>query len=68
MEQNGIDGVPYLIREKNYKLALDEFKKQFLIDALVEHEWNITTTAQDIGVDRCYVHRLINQFGLQKRG
>jgi len=44
--------------------AREIFERQFLLQQLEKHEWNISRTAADIGMERSQLHRKIKSFGL----
>ena len=44
--------------------AREIFERQFLLQQLEKHEWNISRTANDIGMERSQLHRKIKSFGL----
>ncbi|PIP02187.1 MAG: sigma-54-dependent Fis family transcriptional regulator, partial [Zetaproteobacteria bacterium CG23_combo_of_CG06-09_8_20_14_all_54_7] len=44
--------------------AREIFERQFLFQQLEKHEWNISRTAADIGMERSQLHRKIKSFGL----
>ncbi|MDQ6993754.1 MAG: sigma-54 dependent transcriptional regulator [Mariprofundus sp.] len=48
----------------NFHQARDLFERQFLLQKLEKHEWNISRTAADIGMERSQLHRKIKSFGL----
>lgn len=54
----------------NYKeakdLVLEEFEREYLEYQLEKHNWNISRTADDCGIDRRTIHRLINKFDLKR--
>jgi len=44
--------------------ARELFERTFLLQSLEKHEWNISRTAADIGMERSQLHRKIKSFGL----
>lgn len=44
--------------------ARETFERTFLLQHLEKHDWNISRTASDIGVERSQLHRKIKAFGL----
>ncbi len=44
--------------------AREAFERTFLLQHLNEHEWNISRTAAEIGMERSQLHRKIKSFGL----
>ena len=47
---------------KNLKKAKSDFEKRFLVEQLTKNNWNITKTAEEIGVERSNLHKKIKQF------
>jgi len=52
-------------QSKNLKDARQEFEKEFIIKTLKAHDWNISKTAQVLGVERSHLHRKIKSFGIE---
>ncbi|MBF0281716.1 MAG: sigma-54-dependent Fis family transcriptional regulator [Zetaproteobacteria bacterium] len=48
--------------------AKHSFERQFLLESLNRHDWNISRTANEIGVERTQLHRKIKSFGLIREG
>lgn len=46
------------------KEARSHFEKSFIIEKLEEHGWNISKTAESIGVERSNLHRKLRNFGI----
>ncbi|ATX82499.1 two-component system, NtrC family, nitrogen regulation response regulator NtrX [Mariprofundus ferrinatatus] len=44
--------------------AREVFERTFLLQSLEKHDWNISRTASDIGMERSQLHRKIKAFGL----
>jgi DNA-binding NtrC family response regulator len=47
--------------------VLENFEKDFLRFQLDRNDWNISKTADNCGIDRRTIHRLINKYGLKSR-
>jgi two-component system nitrogen regulation response regulator NtrX len=47
------------------KDAKADFEREYIVQALKDHHWNITKTAQTLGIERSYLHRRMNAFGIQ---
>ena len=47
------------------KDAKFEFEREYIVQALKENDWNITKTAQILGIERSYLHRRIKSFGIE---
>lgn len=50
--------------EITFKDAKDEFEKEFILQKLEEHDWNISRTAEAIDIERSNLHRKIKSFGI----
>jgi DNA-binding NtrC family response regulator len=50
----------------NYEDEVRRFKKALVLRALRESGWRKTESARSLGVARGYLHRLINQLGIQE--
>jgi two-component system nitrogen regulation response regulator NtrX len=48
-----------------FRTAKEEFEKEFLIQKLVENEWNISRTAEAIEIERSNLHRKIKTYGIE---
>lgn len=51
----------------NFKEAKEEFEKEFILQKLEEHDWNISRTAEAIDIERSNLHRKIKSFGIELR-
>lgn len=47
------------------KDARQEFERDFILKTLKEQEWNVSKTAQVLGVERSHLHRKIKSYGLE---
>ena len=47
------------------KDAKADFEREYIVQALKDHQWNITKTAQTLGIERSYLHRRMNAFGIE---
>jgi two-component system nitrogen regulation response regulator NtrX len=50
---------------KNLRDARQEFEKTFILKTLKKNEWNISKTAQILGVERSHLHRKIKSYGIE---
>ncbi len=48
------------------KDARQEFEKKYILKKLAENDWNITKTADSIGLERSNLHKKIKSFGLDE--
>ena len=46
------------------KDAKSEFEREYIIQALKENDWNVSKTAQSLGIERSYLHRRMKSFGI----
>jgi DNA-binding NtrC family response regulator len=51
---------------RSYEEEVREFKKRLVLRTLRECGWSKTETARVLGVARAYLHRLINQLGIEE--
>lgn len=49
------------------KEAKTDFERAFILDKLEEHQWNVTKTAEAIGVERSNLHRKLKSFGIDPK-
>ncbi len=49
------------------KDAKSEFEKEFIIRKLKENDWNVSKTAQALGIERSHLHKKINSFGIDEK-
>jgi two-component system nitrogen regulation response regulator NtrX len=48
-----------------FKQAKVEFEREYLRRKLEEHRWNISQTAESIGLERSHLHRKIKAYGVE---
>jgi two-component system nitrogen regulation response regulator NtrX len=48
-----------------FREARARFEKEFLIDKIQENQGNISKTAENIGLERSYLHRKIKSYGIE---
>jgi two-component system nitrogen regulation response regulator NtrX len=72
MEEQGLrdssgDSIHMSAGGKNLNLrdARQEFEKEFILKTLKEQDWNISRTAQVLGIERSHLHRKIKSYGLE---
>lgn len=49
------------------KDAKTEFEREFILRKLRENEWNVSKTAQVLGIERSHLHRKIKAYGIEER-
>jgi len=47
------------------KQAKEAFERQFILQRLIEHNYNITLTAQSLGLDRTSLYRKLKKLGIE---
>lgn len=52
--------------EKSLKEAKDNFEKNFIVEALIENQWNISKTAEEIGIARKNLYEKIKKYNLME--
>ena len=50
----------------DFRQAKEEFEREFLARKLAETDWNVTRTAELIGMERSHLHRKIKTYGIGK--
>lgn len=50
----------------SYRDAKELFEKQFLFEKLEKNNWNISRTAEEIGLERSNLHRKIKSYGIEQ--
>ena len=50
----------------SYREAKELFEKRFLLEKLQKNNWNISRTAEEIGLERSNLHRKIKAYGLEQ--
>ncbi len=55
------------VDSSNFKEAKEEFEKEFILQKLEEHDWNISRTAEAIDIERSNLHRKIKSYGIELR-
>jgi two-component system nitrogen regulation response regulator NtrX len=53
------------ITADTYRTAKEEFEKDFLVQKLIENDWNISRTAEVIEIERSNLHRKIKSYGIE---
>jgi two-component system nitrogen regulation response regulator NtrX len=53
---------------KNLRDARGEFEKDFILKSLKECDWNVSKTAQALGIERSHLHRKIKSYGIDPEG
>ncbi|MEW6057188.1 MAG: sigma-54 dependent transcriptional regulator [Bdellovibrionota bacterium] len=56
-----------LLPTGSLKDAKSEFEREFILRKLRENEWNVSRTAQVLGIERSHLHRKIKAYGIDER-
>jgi len=56
--------IPVDVEGKTFSDARKNFERQYLLTHLMENHWNISQTANKIGIERSQLHRKIKSFSL----
>jgi two-component system nitrogen regulation response regulator NtrX len=51
--------------QPTFRQAKMEFERQYLRKKLAEHRWNISQTAEAIGLERSHLHRKLKSYGVE---
>lgn len=54
-------------RFPSFKEATEAYQREFLTRKLEENEWNISKTAEVLGIDRSHLHRRIKNLGIETK-
>jgi Response regulator containing CheY-like receiver, AAA-type ATPase, and DNA-binding domains len=46
--------------------ARDQFEKRFIQRKLHEHDWNVSQTAETIGIQRSHLYNKLNKYGIER--
>ena len=46
--------------------ARDQFEKLFIEHQLLEHDWNVSQTAETIGIQRSHLYNKLNKYGIER--
>jgi DNA-binding NtrC family response regulator len=50
----------------DFTQARDQFEKQFIEHKLEEHDWNVSQTAETIGIQRSHLYNKLNKYGIER--
>ena len=60
---------PHKSEEITFKDAREGFEREYILNKLMENDWNISRTAEAIDMERSNLHRKIKSFGIElKKG
>lgn len=52
--------------EKSLKEARENFERNFIVEALIENQWNVSKTAEEIGIARKNLYEKIKRYDLKE--
>lgn len=59
----------YISEDTSFKDAREGFEREYILQKLIEYDWNISRTADAIDMERSNLHRKIKSFGIElKKG
>lgn len=50
----------------SYREARDQFERQFILEKLRKNDWNVSRTAEEIGLERSNLHRKIKAYRIEQ--
>lgn len=50
----------------DFTAARDQFEKRFIEHKLHEHDWNVSQTAETIGIQRSHLYNKLNKYGIER--
>jgi DNA-binding NtrC family response regulator len=50
----------------DFTQARDQFEKRFIERKLDEHDWNVSQTAETIGIQRSHLYNKLNKYGIER--
>jgi transcriptional regulator with GAF, ATPase, and Fis domain len=50
---------------KSYRASVRRYKRQLVLEAIEKASGNMTGAARELGVNPCYLHRLMHTLGLR---
>ncbi|MFO8100148.1 MAG: sigma-54 dependent transcriptional regulator [Salinibacter sp.] len=50
----------------DFSAARDQFEKRFIERKLNEHNWNVSQTAETIGIQRSHLYNKLNKYGIER--
>ncbi len=51
-------------KDKTLKVAREAFERAYILSELNAHEWNMTRTAEKLGIERSHLYRKLKTYGL----
>ena len=66
-QPSGREAASNALDQTDFKKARIMFEKEFLRRKLEEHRWNVSQTAETIGIERSHLHRKIKTYGVGQK-
>jgi len=63
---NGSPTHNLLYTHDDFTEARDQFEKLFIKHQLLEHDWNVSQTAETIGIQRSHLYNKLNKYGIER--
>jgi DNA-binding NtrC family response regulator len=63
---NGSPAHDLLHAHDDFTEARDQFEKLFIEHQLLEHDWNVSQTAETIGIQRSHLYNKLNKYGIER--
>ena len=54
-----------LLKKEIRQKAVRKVEKNFILNALVKNDWNVTRAAQQVGLQRSNFHSLMKKYGIK---
>ncbi|MCL5966211.1 MAG: sigma-54 dependent transcriptional regulator [Deltaproteobacteria bacterium] len=64
----GASRVEQALREDDFREAVASFEREYIVRKLRENEFNVSRTAEKLGLDRTSIHRKMKQLGISADG
>jgi DNA-binding NtrC family response regulator len=55
-----------IVAHDDFSQARDQFEKRFIERKLNEHDWNVSQTAETIGIQRSHLYNKLNKYGIER--
>lgn len=65
-EGEGAPSQELVVAYDDFTKARDEFEKRFIENKLHEHDWNVSQTAETIGIQRSHLYNKLNKYGIER--
>ena len=62
-----LSGTPAVVASASLRQAKSDFERQFVLERLNENQWNISKTAEAIGIERSHLHKKLKTWGVDMK-